>query len=326
VTEICPRRDEILERLISADSTEEPLDDEIRQHLNSCSACSREWERLRAFELFMGGVAEKIASRPTPQVNGPWSSPVRRHTAFPFPTLITGFLAVVAALVLIWVSSRPGSEPVWHKETGAPVTPPSAPAVNPKATGFQIVEGEITSVDVPGKPLPDTGLPSNVALVCAEGTTIIFPSGVEARLARSTFRLSESALSLMVGFVRVKVPHHRPTRFSVSTPCAVLGVRGTRFSVRVKESGATEVEVQEGSVSISTIAREEQLLSPGDRLSIDPLGKLGPVLVAPGKGPAASSLFPDASWSQGDGVGAVPATPAKGLIEPVKNVEDALGD
>jgi len=89
-------------------------------------------------------------------------------------------------------------------------------------------------------------------------------------------------LQLWLGKIRVMIDHHNgPNPRKVSTPTAVISVRGTVFDVTVEDDdGTTVVAVEEGLVGVKhqLQAGDEKLLKAGEALRIfanQPLAKLG---------------------------------------------------
>lgn len=76
----------------------------------------------------------------------------------------------------------------------------------------------------------------------------IFPNSQVAFRNTYTF---EDLLNVILGKIRVQIEHRNgPNPKKVSTPTAVISVRGTVFDVSVEEGGATLVSVEEGVVDV----------------------------------------------------------------------------
>ncbi|MBY0506309.1 MAG: FecR family protein [Bryobacteraceae bacterium] len=103
--------------------------------------------------------------------------------------------------------------------------------------------------------------------------------------SRATFRASTGGvtdlLDLWIGRVKVHIQKlgGRPNPNRVTTPTAVISVRGTIFDVTVEEEDVTLVLVEEGQVAVQHALLpygEPRLLNPGDYLRVyknDPLVK-----------------------------------------------------
>ena len=103
--------------------------------------------------------------------------------------------------------------------------------------------------------------------------------------SRATFRASSGGvtdlLDLWIGRVKVHIQKigGRPNPNRVTTPTAVISVRGTIFDVTVEDEDVTLVLVEEGQVAVQHALMpygEPRLLNPGDYLRIyknDPLVK-----------------------------------------------------
>ena len=102
--------------------------------------------------------------------------------------------------------------------------------------------------------------------------------------SRVTFRDSFNpmdVLQLWLGKIRVMIDHHNgPNPRKVSTPTAVISVRGTVFDVTVEDDdGTTLVAVEEGLVGVKhqLQAGDEKLLKAGEAVRIfanQPLAKM----------------------------------------------------
>ncbi|HSF38384.1 MAG TPA: FecR family protein [Thermoanaerobaculia bacterium] len=91
-----------------------------------------------------------------------------------------------------------------------------------------------------------------------------------ATVDRATGR-SDSALSVVGGTIRLALSKLFSGEVSVDTPTAVVGVKGTDFSVAVDEpTGATTVAVREGTVTVTSKAGGEVVLTAGQRTSVAP--------------------------------------------------------
>jgi hypothetical protein len=114
----------------------------------------------------------------------------------------------------------------------------------------------------------------------ASGTIILRSThGVEVEGKAVSFRLVDSEIRLRQGKITVRVPPGGHIRFSVSTPVAVLGVRGTVFSVTCQSTGDIELEVTEGCVEVATITGFAAQVKAGQKLVVDAAGfpRSGPV-------------------------------------------------
>jgi len=80
-------------------------------------------------------------------------------------------------------------------------------------------------------------------------------------------------MNLMMGRVRfyIKKLDGRPNPYSVTTPTALIAVRGTEFDVIVNEDRNTEVRCQDGQVKVvENISGEEVVLNPGFHTFVRP--------------------------------------------------------
>jgi len=83
-----------------------------------------------------------------------------------------------------------------------------------------------------------------------------------------------SLMNLMVGKVRFYVQRlgGRPNPYRVTTPTALIAVRGTTFEVSIDEAQIAEVRCLEGRVSVETVGlpNREVILEPGRKTLVRP--------------------------------------------------------
>jgi hypothetical protein len=125
-----------------------------------------------------------------------------------------------------------------------------------------------------------TGPDGHAVFQIADGSTFeVFPN------SRVTFRDTfnfQDMLQLVLGRIRVTIEHRNgPNHKKVSTPTAVISVRGTVFDVAVEdEDGTTLVSVEEGQVEVQHRLQPgpSRLLNPNESIRIfpsQPLAKVG---------------------------------------------------
>jgi ferric-dicitrate binding protein FerR (iron transport regulator) len=109
-----------------------------------------------------------------------------------------------------------------------------------------------------------TGPDGHAVFQIGDGSTFeVFPN------SRVTFQgqwTIEDMLQLVLGKIRVQIEHgNGPNHKKVSTPTAVISVRGTIFDVAVEDDdGTTYVSVEEGQVQV------QHLLQPGPVKILNP--------------------------------------------------------
>jgi hypothetical protein len=123
--------------------------------------------------------------------------------------------------------------------------------------------------------------------VCAQQTVVTGPSSfARFRLEdNSSFEVYENStvifredwpawshlLNVIMGRIKVFIDHSKgPNNNSVTTPTAVISVRGTIFDVIVEDADTTVVSCDEGLVQVQNITAPgtEPLLHPGDTIRI----------------------------------------------------------
>jgi ferric-dicitrate binding protein FerR (iron transport regulator) len=107
---------------------------------------------------------------------------------------------------------------------------------------------------------------SSATIRMPDGSTVrIYPdSHVVLRTETGNWK---EFLNVFLGNVRVQIEKlsGRPNPKSMTTPTAIIAVRGTIFSVSVDQTGDTQVGVGEGLVSVASLLQpqNEVLLKPG---------------------------------------------------------------
>jgi hypothetical protein len=111
-----------------------------------------------------------------------------------------------------------------------------------------------------------TGDRSSATLVMKDGSSVrVYPnSHIVLRPESGTWK---EFLFVMLGNVRVQIEKlsGRPNPKKVTTPTAIIGVRGTIFAVAVDLAQDTEVGVEQGLVSVANLAfpDDEVMVQPG---------------------------------------------------------------
>lgn len=107
---------------------------------------------------------------------------------------------------------------------------------------------------------------SSAILRMPDGSTVqIYPnSHVVLRPGTGSFK---EFLNLLLGNVRVQIEKlsGRPNPKSMTTPTAIIAVRGTVFHVAVDQGGDTQVGVDKGLVSVANLdhPEDEEMVKPG---------------------------------------------------------------
>jgi len=110
---------------------------------------------------------------------------------------------------------------------------------------------------------------SKVELLLFDGTKIVVSEKTEIVLSK--IAPQEKVIQQKTGKARFKVSKlQEGAKFETITPTAIMSVRGTEFSVFVKEDLSTEVKVFEGIVNVKTLAGESIDLSVNEKIEIVP--------------------------------------------------------
>lgn len=110
---------------------------------------------------------------------------------------------------------------------------------------------------------------SKAVLLLYDGTKVVLAEKTEIFLSKLTD--TQKVIEQKSGKTRFKVSKlQQGAMFETITPTSVMSVRGTEFSVFVKEDLTTEVKVFEGIVNVRTIAGETVDLHPMEKIEILP--------------------------------------------------------
>ena len=125
------------------------------------------------------------------------------------------------------------------------------------AAGFALTRGYVLN---PGDRV-DTRGGGRLVIDLSDGSMLVVQP--ESVLILKDYRQAESLRELFqitVGQVRVKINHFagRPNPYRMNSPTASIAVRGTEFSITVDSEGATEVDVYEGLVEVSSLTDPER--------------------------------------------------------------------
>ena len=109
-------------------------------------------------------------------------------------------------------------------------------------------------------------LPDGSYMVVSENTTLAIQDYWSGNL--------RSLVNIMVGKVRFYIQRlgGRPNPYRVTTPTALIAVRGTTFDVAMDESQVVEVRCLEGSVTVESVglSDREVILEPGRKTLVRP--------------------------------------------------------
>lgn len=223
---------------------------------------------------------------------------------FPKPVKVSALLLMLAVILVLpgvvalsqrALSSEPASAPGGEEGAAAPAGTPAYPVYLTEFGGdvqvFRKVQGRWTAAfpNLRLEPEDEVRTGKGAFAVIAFGEraevrleaqthVIIGPGGGRTGAAAGLIVKSSSpspALSVRIGTIWVQVNKSlsRVFDFSVETPTAIAGVRGTVFLVRVAPDGTTTVAVYRGAVEVA--AAEGSVLVTGGRGTV----------VAPGSPP-----------------------------------------
>jgi len=131
-----------------------------------------------------------------------------------------------------------------------------------------------------------TGPDADITLQVPDGSWMVVSENSKFTVQDFWSGNLKSIMNLMMGrvFFYIKKLDGRPNPYSVTTPTALIAVRGTEFDVIVDKDRNTEVRCQDGSVKVvENIAGEEVVLNPGFKTFVRPGEK--PIMPVPNETP-----------------------------------------
>jgi hypothetical protein len=163
-------------------------------------------------------------------------------------------VVAVAALQPASAQTRVGEAVIVKNE----VVRVAGPATSPLNVGDGVLRDEIVH----------TGLESAARLVMADNTNLSLGPGATIKLDRTVFNDEHSyrdiAVSLTTGAFRFVTGVSAKAAYTINTPLATIGVRGTILDI-LSQRGRTVVVLQEGASRVCTLSGQcLELLQPGD--------------------------------------------------------------
>ncbi|MFZ2956029.1 MAG: ankyrin repeat domain-containing protein [Candidatus Ozemobacteraceae bacterium] len=279
----CPRRESLLQRLL-ADDSPGMLTPADHVHLRECAACARTVRAAQKMDGLLAGHFGQIKAslKPVPPSTALQNEMKPTSLFIPkIPLLILGGIIILGLVVVTQLRSLAPPQP--SQVIPAPAVPPSKPAPQFIVVSGQLLLASGESLPV-GKPTPQMGQ----MLRCPTEALVRLDADVLLRLEKSESSLNLEKIDLASGKVEVEVSRKgRP--FQVVTPAATVSVIGTKFMVALEKNGQTTIAVSKGVVRVETVAGVKQIMNPGNKLEIDPRGK---IILAPIVIPVASSIAP----------------------------------
>jgi ferric-dicitrate binding protein FerR (iron transport regulator) len=177
-----------------------------------------------------------------------------------------------------------------------------------------------------------TTLSGSAALLrLSDGSTVeVFPAS-RVVFQDASHSVWKNFLEVVIGTVKIHVEKlsGRPNPKSVTTPTAIIAVRGTIFDVRVDQEATTRVGVEEGLVSVASFnlsmpgQQPEVMLQPGYQTTVErgqppsqpqirqqdqsaPASRFGPGGPGNSPGPGGPGQQGPGQGQQGQGVGSRP--------------------
>jgi len=288
----CSKTEKILNDMLEQDEIREPSP-ELVKHAEICHECKSVIDRALRLNRSLADHFENIRSSAPSMV---FNFPVKQSYIERGVDMIKKYLipfsisCAVAVLMFVVVHFRnvSGSHPPASLSAAATLFPPNSAL---------LVSGAVQLADG-GHPKPGEYFSfDRNPISCDKIARIKLVNDVEIILSKSRVHCSFKGITLERGNIEVIV-NKKGTEFSTVTPTAVLGVRGTRFSVAYLDDDITRVAVTEGIVHVTTVSGLEQDVYPNQKLTVDQSGKFGKSGFVGNPNDASSSQKDPASTSQ----------------------------
>ncbi len=268
----CPKTKELLKRLGEQEVASE-ADGDTMQHIASCPICQRALEKIGRLESDLQRHYDGIkASFPSVDFNPSKvedSKTMSERAGFPGGLSMPRFALALGVGIIILVL---GGVILHTRRTPASPGKQLASASEVKeGTGF-VVSGEISFGDGSAVKMGNSFPISKNPVIVQNSARVRLAHGTEIVFTNARIHFNPQGITLESGKAEILI-RKKGTVFSAVTPTAVMGVRGTHFSVNVLPDGANDVFVAEGKVHVSTNSGAECLLEPGRKLHINPDGR-----------------------------------------------------
>ena len=169
--------------------------------------------------------------------------------------------------------------------------------------------------DVFSNEVVNTGADSAARFVFRDNTILSVGASSSVTLDKFVFdpdaKKSTVALSVSKGVMRFVSGNLSKDRYTIRTPTAIIGIRGTILVVAVALNGATTVSVVEGAVSV-TAAGTTTSVSSGFSTSVSPGGPPTPPSASPPSPPGLQNMQTALGPEPGVATGAQASTAAVG--------------
>jgi hypothetical protein len=290
----CSQGKPILEKILSEDLAVATLDAQSRSHLEGCPACRQELAAWHHVDQALSEVKYGILRMPIPEITipdhsqsmpqpGGWRFLGGDSTMRWAPSRL---LAIAVSLCLILVVGVGIATLGWRRPQKI------APARYQDSSPFAHSPGLSLGATAEGRVIRGTVVDSNQrrlhaserfpldgTLLSASGSALLeLPEGVNCELVDACWRCRPAGVEMQTGQREFHVAKPRSRRFTVTVPVAVLGVRGTRFKVRIYPDESVGVEVAEGCVEVVTIKGAKTLLNGGQGIMVAATGALESLL------------------------------------------------
>ncbi len=185
---------------------------------------------------------------------------------------LAGFLVVLLALV----GCKKEEKKAVKSERAAVVTfvKGTEARIDREGSGIAVKPGEFVFV----KDVLVTGAKSNIDLQLSEDRVVKISEKSRVEISEMLATIdgaTNDSLNLVAGGIYSKVGKlSKGSSFSVRTPTAVAGVRGTEFYVESDEQGQSSISVTGGKVEVESVTGEKSVVEEGQKAEVKKDGKV----------------------------------------------------
>lgn len=286
----CLQGKPILEKIFSEEVPVATLDASIRAHLDTCPSCRQELEAWNQVDQALQEYRRTVLKTPVPVIQLPadrgtmnGQSDERSTTWLWVRGWVTTSLGATAAVLgllvaigvgIFWSGSWKSPRPDVASSAQGPTDVSGYSGLATSVREGRVLRGVIVGANHQQWRASDR-FPLDGSLLTASGAVAFeLPEGVTCEMVDARWQCRPAGVELHAGQGEFQVAKPRSRRFTVTVPVAVLGVRGTRFKVRIHSDQTVGVEVTEGCVEVVTIKGDKTLLHGGQGIAIAVTGEL----------------------------------------------------
>ncbi len=259
----CDKALELIEKAASEDTTPEDAA-LLNSHISVCSDCARQYEDVVKMER---ALTENLSLLNIPgNIDKP--EVFMKENKSIFDILFQprySFAAVAAALILLLIFFPKGSGKIDKEASGGGAAVAWLADYELSSTAKTVyLQGEMD--EAKGRVENFNGTLSDKKFIITDdfGSAELKYKGSSVLKLKPGTELEAGVNSIRVKKGRVWVSYkNKGAAFSVKTPAATIGIKGTRFKVEVSGDGKTKVALYEGKISIENSFGKSEM-NPGD--------------------------------------------------------------